>query len=54
MVPVIASASESTSGTYRAELHLTMPGDWVFLVTGSLPGGEMLRYQIDLPRVRPD
>jgi hypothetical protein len=53
MAPVMASASELTPGTYRAQLHLTMPGDWLFLVTGSLPGGESVRYQIDLPRVRP-
>ena len=54
MAPVIASTSELTPGTYRADLQLTMPGDWVVLVTGSLPGGETVRYQIDLPRVRPD
>lgn len=52
MAPVLATATERDEGTYEAELELTMRGDWILLVSGSLPNGETLDRRIEVPNVR--
>jgi hypothetical protein len=45
MAPVVARASETAPGVYGARLSLSMAGDWVVFVTGTLPGGRRLRHR---------
>ena len=45
--------SERGGGRYEAAVQLTMPGDWIFLIQGSLSNGMSVEYRIDVPRVRP-
>jgi len=53
MEPVFASATETEPGSYAARMQLTMPGDWVILVQGTLANGERIDRQIDLKGVLP-
>jgi hypothetical protein len=53
MAAVIANAVEQADGSYQAELRLTMSGDWILIVTGSLPDGRRLNYQVDVAHARP-
>jgi hypothetical protein len=46
MAPLIAQAVERADGTYTANLTATMAGDWIFVVTGELPGGERIRREV--------
>ena len=48
MAPAIASAIEREDGAYEAELQLTMPGDWILLITGTLSNGRRVEHRIDL------
>jgi hypothetical protein len=52
MVPVTSEAIERQNGAYEARLHLSMAGDWVFVVTGELPDGSRVRRDIKVPDVR--
>ena len=52
MAPVIAEASERTTGIYVAPFNFSMPGDWVLLVSAALPDGERVEERIDVARVR--
>jgi hypothetical protein len=52
MAPSIASAVEGADGVYEADLQLTMPGDWILLVSGTLPTGAAVERRIDVPGVR--
>ena len=52
MVPSFADAREVAPGTYRANLHLTMAGDWIVLVEARLADGEKARRTLSLPTVR--
>lgn len=53
MAPVTAEMVERSAGTYEARLYLTMPGDWVFVVTGVLGDGSRITDEIKVPSVRP-
>lgn len=52
MAPVIADASERTTGIYVAPFNFSMPGDWVLLVSAALPDGERVEERIDVAHVR--
>ena len=52
MAPVFGPAREIEPGRYQGSLTLTMAGDWVILVHGRLPDGELLEHQIPLTGVR--
>jgi hypothetical protein len=52
MEPVFSEAREAAPGRYEAPLELTMPGDWVLLVTATLRDGSTVRLRADLPGVR--
>jgi hypothetical protein len=53
MTPVVAEAAERTPGVYAVPFTLTMPGDWVLLVSAALPNGERLEHRVEVPGVRP-
>jgi YtkA-like protein len=53
MAPIIASVAERGDGLYQVRLQFTMSGDWILLVTGSLPDGRRLSQQIDIANARP-
>jgi hypothetical protein len=53
MPPVIAAVAERGDGVYQVHLQFTMSGDWVLLVTGSLPDGRRLDHRIDIAHARP-
>jgi hypothetical protein len=53
MAPVTAGMIERSSGAYEAQLHLSMPGDWVFVVTGVLADGSRITREVKVPSVRP-
>ncbi len=51
MVPELASAAETASGRYVAELEFTMGGDWFFVVTAVTPAGESMEHVVHVPGV---
>jgi hypothetical protein len=53
MAPVVAAVAEQGDGVYQVHLQFTMSGDWVLLVTGSLPDGRRLNHRIDIANARP-
>jgi hypothetical protein len=53
MAPVFADAEDLGQGRYRVPLHFTMAGDWILLVSGTLPGGRTIERRIDVAGVRP-
>jgi hypothetical protein len=48
MVPLEVALQEQTPGTYSAEIELSMAGDWIFAVRGSLPDGRLLVREFPL------
>jgi hypothetical protein len=52
MTPTFADATEVGPGEYRADLELTMGGDWFVLVAAELADGKQVEEKIDLPGVR--
>ena len=48
MVPVFADAAEVEPGHYRANMELSMAGDWVVLVHMNLAGGEKVDQQFEM------
>ena len=53
MSPVIADASERSSGEYVVPFSFTMPGDWVLIVSAALPDGGRAEKRIEVANVRP-
>jgi YtkA-like len=53
MAPVFAEAAEAEPGSYVAHLRLTMAGDWVILVQGTLANGRRIDRQVDVKGVLP-
>jgi hypothetical protein len=53
MAPITREVVERGNGAYDARLHLSMAGDWVFVVTGELPDGSRITRQLQVPAVRP-
>lgn len=52
MTPSFAEATEIEPGVHRADLELTMGGDWFVLVDAELSDGRRVEEKIDLPGVR--
>jgi len=52
MVPSIATAHEVERGLYRADLELTMGGDWFVTVQATLADGRRVERTFPLPAVR--
>ena len=53
MSPVFDDAREIEPGRYQAHLRFEMAGDWVILLHVTLPGGQKLERQIDVPAFDP-
>jgi len=53
MAPIVAPAAERGDGIYEAQLQLTMRGEWILMVTGTLPDGRRLSHRIEIPDVAP-
>jgi hypothetical protein len=53
MSPVFADTLEVAPGDYRANVEITMAGDWVILVHLTLPDGEKLERQFEIKGVAP-
>jgi YtkA-like protein len=53
MSPVFADTSEVAPGEYRADMDLSMPGDWVILVHLIMPDGAKLERQFEIKGVAP-
>lgn len=51
MAPSLADAREVAPGDYRADLRLTMAGDWTLRVDARLADGETAHRTLNLPRV---
>lgn len=48
MAPIIAPLTETGDGRYQAMVQLTMSGDWILLITGTLATGEAVDHRIDV------
>ena len=53
MVPVFVEAAEVEPGRYRANMELSMAGDWVVLVHMNLASGEKVDQQFEIKGVAP-
>ena len=53
MTPVVADAVERTPGVYVASFTFTMAGDWVLVVSATLPDGGRVERRIEVANVRP-
>lgn len=53
MAPVFADAAEFEPGRYRANIELTMAGDWIVLVHLTLRDGAKVERQFDIKGVAP-
>jgi hypothetical protein len=53
MAPVFADAGAVEPGRYRANMELTMAGDWVVLVHLTLPEGAKVERQFEIKGVAP-
>ena len=53
MSPVFADTLEVAPGDYRANMEITMAGDWVILVHLTLPDGTKLERQFEIKGVAP-
>lgn len=53
MSPVFVDTLEVASGEYRANMNLSMAGDWVILVHLTLPDGAKLERQFEIKGVAP-
>lgn len=53
MTPVFADANEIEPGRYHSTIKLSMAGDWVILVTSTLPDGRKVERQFEIKGVEP-
>jgi len=53
MSPLFADTLEVAPGEYRANMNLSMAGDWVILVHLTLPDGAKLERQFEIKGVAP-
>jgi hypothetical protein len=53
MSPVFVDTVEVAPGEYRANIELSMAGDWVILVHMTLPDGAKLKRQFEIKGVAP-
>jgi YtkA-like len=53
MSPVFADTLEVAPGEYRANMNLSMAGDWVIIVHLTLPDGAKLMRQFEIKGVAP-
>ena len=53
MAPIISPLVERGSGVYETRLQLSMPGDWVLVASGELPGGRSMTSSFRIPGVPP-
>ncbi len=53
MAPLTADLIGRGNGTYEARLRLSMPGDWMFVATGTLSDGSRITKEIQVPAVQP-
>ena len=53
MAPIINPIVERGSGIYETRLHLSMPGDWILVASGELPGGRSVTSSFRIPGVAP-
>jgi hypothetical protein len=53
MAPISAPAVERRAGAYQADLQFTMRGDWLLLVTGTLPDGRRVERRLDITAAGP-
>ena len=53
MVPVFGEAKEIEPGRYRSTLELSMAGDWIVLVTGTLPDNSKFGRKFEIKGVAP-
>lgn len=51
MSPVFADAAEVEAGRYRANIELSMAGDWVILVHLTLSDGRKIERQFEIKGV---
>ena len=52
MAPLFAKAEETSPGSYRANLHFDMPGDWVVSLRIKLPSGQAIERTINVRGIR--
>lgn len=53
MTPVFADAAEVEPGRYRANIELSMAGDWIVLVHLTLPDGAKAEREFEIKGVAP-
>jgi hypothetical protein len=53
MAPVLVAVDEAGDGLYRARIPFSMAGDWIVMVTGTLPDGRAFTHRVDVANVRP-
>jgi hypothetical protein len=53
MAPVLADGAQRTPGVYEVPFSFTMQGDWVLLISATLPDGRRTERRIDVANVRP-
>jgi hypothetical protein len=53
MAPVLADGVQRKPGVYEVPFAFTMQGDWVLLVTATLPDGRRTERRVDVANVRP-
>ena len=53
MAPVVRPLTESEVGVYETHVQFSMAGDWVLVVTGTLPDGRRITRSMPVANVRP-
>jgi hypothetical protein len=53
MVPAFADVTEVEPGRYRANMELSMAGDWLVVVHLTLPDGSKVDRQFEIKGVAP-